>query len=78
MTPRLVTIKSYFNPHEAQLDRTLLEVEGIPAFVQDKTMNYLTFGAVNVRLQVPHECLEEARHILWGGEEGHDTEATSE
>ncbi len=74
MTPRLVTIRSYFNPHEAQLDRTLLEVEGIPAFVQDKTMNYLSFGAVNVRLQVPQELVEEARHILWGEGEEDNTE----
>ena len=54
-----------------------MEVEGIPAFVQDKTMNYLTFGAVNVRLQVPHECLEEARHILWGEGEGDTAEDTT-
>ena len=74
MTARLVTIKSYVNPHEAQLDRTLLEVEGILAFTQDQTMNYLSFGTVNVRLQVPQEFVEQARHILWGDDEATDWE----
>ena len=78
MTVRLVTLKSYVNPHEAQLDRSLLEVEGILAFVQDKTMNYITFGAVNVRLQIPEDCIEEARHILWGEGEGTTEEEPTE
>ena len=76
MTYRLITIHSYLNPHEAQFARTLLEAEGIPAFLQDKTMNYITFGAVNVRLQVPEDCIEEAHNILWGEEENEEDETT--
>jgi hypothetical protein len=63
----MVTIKTYSNPTQAQLDRSLLEGLNIPAFVIDKHSFTLGYGSVlkgGVRLQVEEPRAEEATEIL--------------
>jgi len=64
----LVTISRYSFPYEAHLARSLLETEGIPAFVADEhtiNMQWLYSDALGgVRLQVPEPYVQAAQKIL--------------
>jgi hypothetical protein len=53
-------------PAEAGLDKSLLEAEGIPAFVADESSAALGYGTVlgGVRLQVQDEDVDRAQQIL--------------
>ena len=65
MTEDLITIKTYNFVHEAELDRSLLESHGIPAFVMDQVAGtaapYITGG---LRLQVRVSDLAKCRDLL--------------
>ena len=61
----MVTVRQYINPIELELDKTLLEEAGIPAFVADEYRQSLGYGGVlGVRLQVEDADLDRARHVL--------------
>ena len=61
----MVTVRQYTNPIELELDKTLLEEAGIPAFVADEYRRSLGYGGVlGVRLQVEDADLERARRVL--------------
>ena len=68
MGERLVTIRTYSYPWEADHARAILEVEGVPAFVADNQllrMNWLLSNAVGgVKLQVVESHAIEALEIL--------------
>ena len=61
-----VTVGHYFNLMEAQIAKSILEAEGIPAFVIDLQMGQLftTFTIGGFRLQVRAGDEERAREIL--------------
>jgi hypothetical protein len=63
---RMVTIKRYLVPSQAGLDKSVLDAEGIPAFVADENSAALVYGTVlgGVRLQVQDEDVDRAREIL--------------
>jgi Putative prokaryotic signal transducing protein len=61
----MVTVRQYINPIELELDKTLLEEAGIPAFVADEYRQSLGYGGLlGVRLQVEDADLERARRVL--------------
>lgn len=64
----MITVASFSLPYEAQLARSKLESEGIPAFVADEhtiNMQWLYSNALGgVRVLVPDSCAETARDIL--------------
>jgi len=64
----LITIARYSLPYEAQLARSRLDAEGIPAFVADEhtiNMQWLWSDALGgIRLQVPEPFVEQARAVL--------------
>jgi len=62
----MVTVRQYINPSEAELDKTLLEDAGIPAFLADENSMWVGFGGVlgGVRLQVEDADLDRARRVL--------------
>ncbi|MEF8787947.1 MAG: DUF2007 domain-containing protein [Planctomycetota bacterium] len=64
----LVVIRSYSYAWEANVERGVLEEEGIPTFLEDDetvSMNWLYSNAVGgVKLQVPESRAEEAVEIL--------------
>ena len=62
----MVTVRQYINPSEAELDKTLLENAGIPAFLADENSLWVGFGSVigGVRLQVDDADLDRARRVL--------------
>lgn len=63
-----MTVKSFRTPIEAHLARSVLENEGIEAFVRDEysigLRPYLSPSMGGVRLDVPEEDLERARALL--------------
>ena len=63
---RLITIKTYNDEIEAGMDKSLLESEGLLAFVvkSDLGTTYLSGGVGGVELRVPEDAVEEAREIL--------------
>lgn len=64
---QIVTLKTCANSFEAQLLKTKLESEGIPAMVADENMGTLYAGAVtafNPRVLVASENEERALAIL--------------
>lgn len=68
MGEKIVTVYSYTTTAEANLYRTVLEAQGIPAFVADENLigiNFLYSLALGgVRLQVLESDLEAVREIL--------------
>ena len=68
MDDQLITVRTYSLPWQADLARTMLEAEGIPAFVADAntvSMNWLYSNAIGgVRLQVPESYAEAANETL--------------
>ncbi len=68
MDDQLVTLRTYSHPWQAELARTVLEAEGLTAFVADAntvTMNWLWSNAIGgVRLQVPMSSVQEATKVL--------------
>src|ERR1017187_8938379 len=61
----MVTVRQYINPIELELDKTLLEEAGIPAFVADEYRQSLGYGGLlGVRLQVEDADLDRARRVL--------------
>ena len=68
MDNRLVTIRTYSLPWQADLARTTLEAEGLPAIVADAntvTMNWLFSNAIGgVKLQVPESHAAAAIEVL--------------
>jgi hypothetical protein len=68
MSDRLVTIRRFSLPWQADLACATLEAKGIPAFVLDANtvaMNWLWSNAIGgVQLQVPESCVEEAIEAL--------------
>lgn len=68
MTENLVTIGRYSTPYEANMAKSHLESEGIPAFIADEYtvgMNWLYSNALGgVKVQVPESMASEAQQIL--------------
>lgn len=68
MTENLVTIGRYSTPYEANMAKSHLESEGIPAFIADEYtvgMNWLYSNALGgVKVQVPESLASEAQQIL--------------
>lgn len=64
----MVTIRTYFNVAEAGYAHSLLESQGVRAFLQGENAFTLeSVGAIGgIRLQVPEEQAAEARRILEG------------
>jgi hypothetical protein len=66
--PKLVTIAKYLYPYEADLAKSRLEAEGIPAFAADEYIvrfDWFYSNAVGgIRLQVAEEDAELAMEIL--------------
>ncbi len=64
----LVTISRYSMPYEAQIAKSRLDTEGIPAFIADEhtiNMQWLYSNALGgVRLQVPEPYVETALALL--------------
>jgi hypothetical protein len=61
----MVTVRQYTNPVELELDKTLLEEAGIPAFIADEYRQSLGYGGLlGVRLQVEDADLDRARRVL--------------
>lgn len=64
----LVTVSRYSFPYEAQIAKTRLDVEGIPAFVADEhtiNMQWLFSNALGgVKLQVPENFADAALEVL--------------
>lgn len=64
----MITVARYFEPSEAHIIRALLESAGLTATVADDhhvTANYpLSTALGGVRVQVPHESVEEARELV--------------
>lgn len=61
------TVKSYANAYEAQLDRSLLEAEGITCNVLNENMNYASYYAgsnFEILLVVADEDYDQAVAIL--------------
>ncbi len=61
-----VMVGHYFNLMEAQIAKSVLEAEGIPAFVVDLQMGqlFMAFTVGGFRLQVSAGDEERAREIL--------------
>ena len=66
--PRLVVIRHYFNPFEAQLTLATLEAAGIPVFLQNENFaNTVWTEAIavgGVQVLVPEEFIAEAEAVL--------------
>jgi hypothetical protein len=64
----LVTVKTYDNLPEAEVGRSILEQNGIPAHLPDRNVAvaawHLTRAVGGIRLQVPESELEVARELL--------------
>ena len=61
------TVKYYANDIEAQMDRSLLEAEGITCNVLNENMNYAGYfagGNFDIQLVVADEDYEEAVKLL--------------
>ncbi|MGF1484960.1 MAG: putative signal transducing protein [Opitutales bacterium] len=71
--PTFVTIRVYMDAMGANLDRSLLESSGIPAYVRGEMgATWMGLGALapgGIRLDVPRERVEEARALLGLSEE---------
>ena len=65
---RLVTVDRFLHPTDAHIAAGRLESEGIPVNllgINHASANWLIINALGgIRLQVPHEFVEEARSIL--------------
>lgn len=68
MPTDIITIKTYSNPHFADLAKLSLEQAGIPAFFDNRFIveaNWFLSNAVGeIRLQVPSDRAAEARELL--------------
>jgi len=68
MDERIVTIRAYSHPWEADVARSALEAEGVPVFLADDQivgMNWLYSDAVGgVKLRVPESHAEQAVRLL--------------
>src|SRR5437870_13456627 len=62
----MVTLRTYLNPTQAALDKTLLDSSEIFCYIADQNANLYGGGpfAMPVRLLVPEEQAEEADRIL--------------
>ena len=61
------TVKYYANAVEAQMDRSLLEAEGIPCEVLNENMNYAGYFAgsnFDIQLVVADEDYDQALKLL--------------
>ena len=61
------TVKYYANAVEAQMDRSLLEAEGIPCEVLNENMNYAGYFAgsnFDIQLVVSDENYDQACELL--------------
>lgn len=69
---KLVVVAAYSTPHEANLVKSKLEANDIPAFIADEYtigMNWLYSNALGgVKVQVPESMVEQALEILQGEE----------
>ena len=67
-SPAWTTIESYFHPTEAHIAAGRLESEGVPVFllgINHASANWIIANALGgIQLQVPADCVEEARTIL--------------
>jgi len=70
------TLESYWSSVEAQLNKNLLEAEGIPAFLYGEstsnTMSHIATATGGVRLQVHRSDLPRAMEILQATRENHE------
>jgi len=70
----LVTVAAFRDPHTAHIARSLLETEGIPAFVDYEHhvgMNWMYSRALGgVRLRVPEADAERAKELLGAADAG--------
>jgi hypothetical protein len=64
----LVTVNTYHSLPEAEVGRSILEQNGIPAYLPDRNVVfaawYLTHAVGGIRLQVPERELAPARLLL--------------
>ena len=61
----LITIRTYMNSIEAEMDRQLLENNGIQAYVADENMgSFLNVAIGGIRLMVADADAEKATQIL--------------
>jgi hypothetical protein len=70
----MVTVRRYIELTQAELDKSLLEAEGIPAFIPDENssaIGYAVLGLGGIRLQVSDEDTDRAQQVL-----GEEKEAT--
>lgn len=68
MKPKLVTIASYRETHQAYLIKGQLEAEGIPAVIADDNLisiNWMYSQAIGgVKVQVPENMIDRAQEII--------------
>lgn len=68
MPQRLVTVRSYFDPLDAEMAVNLLRAEGIPATLADSKLVSNTWHLANavqgIKLQVPEQDLAKANYFL--------------
>lgn len=68
MAEKLVTVADFASTAEAELAQSILEGEGIPAFLEGGTLVnwawFLSNAVGGVKLQVPEGSLQRAREIL--------------
>jgi hypothetical protein len=78
MNSELVTLRTCRDIHEAYLFRSVLEADGVEAFIPDEYMSPLHPAPVlftgGVRLLVRQEDVERAREILQSADEPGDDE----
>lgn len=61
----LITIRTYMNSVEAEIDRQFLENNGVQAFIADDNMgSYLNVAVGGIRLMVNDADAEKASQIL--------------
>lgn len=82
----MITVTTCSNPAEAMLLKSLLEANGIPAFVPDELSAQTSpqFSGSGLHLQVADEHAETAKKLLdeaeqsFGGEDGDSDDADDE
>ncbi|MDX1507028.1 MAG: DUF2007 domain-containing protein [Woeseiaceae bacterium] len=66
--PNWTTVDRYFHPTDAHIAAGKLESEGIPVFllgINHASANWLLSNALGgIRLQVPEDCVVEAKQLL--------------
>jgi hypothetical protein len=76
----MVTLKTYLSAVEADVDRSILEANGVKCHLADESSSVVGIGALGLRLQVESSDIERAKEILRDQNAGtsttSDTDAT--